>query len=147
MLLPALGRPRVLAPAPLRLPLAFLHEAFLRSADKRPSLPTAFAWQVSRLHFFKKLALAAPASGLPSLLTALLPQVSCANAKVKFSDSTKAASKMRFIWLLLRYESAPSSRMGVVSTTGSEVYVSGRAWRSDRTAKAPGDATATSGVA
>jgi len=117
MLLPALGRPRVLAPAPLRLPLAFLHEAFLRSADKRPSLPTAFAWQVSRLHFFKKLALAAPASGLPSLLTALLPQVSCANAKVKFSDSTKAASKMRFMWLLLRYESAPSSRMGVVSTT------------------------------
>src|SRR5262249_4443875 len=38
MLLPALGRPRVLAPAPLRLPLAFLHEAFLRSADKRPAV-------------------------------------------------------------------------------------------------------------
>ena len=67
---------------------------FAAPTSGRPSLPTAFAWQVSRLHFFKKLALAAPASGLPSLLTALLPQVSCANAKVKFSDSTKAASKM-----------------------------------------------------
>src|SRR5262249_11829823 len=38
MLLPALARPRVFAPAPLRLPLAFLHEAFLRSADKRPAV-------------------------------------------------------------------------------------------------------------
>jgi hypothetical protein len=49
------------------------------------------------LHFFKKLALAAPTSGLPSLLTALLSQDSCVNAGPKFRDSTKTASKIRFI--------------------------------------------------
>jgi hypothetical protein len=36
-------------------------------ASVLPSLPTALARQASRLHFFRKLDLAAPASGLPSL--------------------------------------------------------------------------------
>jgi hypothetical protein len=40
-----------------------------------PSLLTALASQASFLHFFTKLVLAAPWSGLPSALTALLPSV------------------------------------------------------------------------
>jgi hypothetical protein len=43
------------------------------------------------------MALAAPTSGLPSLLTALLSQVCCANADPKFRDSTKTANKIPFI--------------------------------------------------
>jgi hypothetical protein len=49
------------------------------------------------LHFFKKLAFAAPASGLPSLLTALLSQVPCADAEAKFNDSSNAARRTRFM--------------------------------------------------
>jgi hypothetical protein len=51
------------------------------------------------LHFFIKLVLAAPTSGLPYLLTALLSQASCANAEAKFKDSANAAAKIHFIAL------------------------------------------------
>jgi len=70
---------------------------FAAPASGLPSLPTALVWQLSRLHFFKKLAFAAPASGLPSLLTALLSQVPCADAEAKFNDSSNAARRTRFM--------------------------------------------------
>jgi hypothetical protein len=43
-----------------------------------PFTLTAFGKHASRLHFLRKLLSAAPASGLPSLPTALLAQVSWA---------------------------------------------------------------------
>src|SRR5262249_26546397 len=62
-------------------------------------------WQASRLHFLRKLVLAAPARGLPSLLTALLSQLSWASAGAgaRLSDSSKVASKIPFIRLSLRW--------------------------------------------
>src|SRR5262245_7824969 len=81
---------------------------FAAPASVRPSLPTALATQASRLHFFRKLVLAAPAKGLPSLLTALLSQVSCAEATAKFRDSTRAASRIRF--MSLSFVGSPQTR-------------------------------------
>src|SRR5262245_29035494 len=81
---------------------------FAAPASARPSLPTALATQASRLHFFRKLVLAAPARGLPSLLTALLSQVSCAEATAKFRDSTRAASRIRF--MSLSFLGSPQTR-------------------------------------
>src|SRR5882757_6933350 len=49
-------------------------------ASGLPSELTAFGEQASRLHFFTNAVLAAPASGLPSLLTALASQLSVAGA-------------------------------------------------------------------
>jgi len=78
-----------------------LHEAFLCGADKRPAVSADSPRLTgSRLHFLKKLAFAAPASGLPSLLTALLSQVPCADAKAKFNDSSNAARRTRFMYHL-----------------------------------------------
>src|SRR6185369_12493177 len=78
-------------------------------------LPTALTWQVSRLHFLRKLVLAAPASGLPSLLTALLSQVSCADATERFSDRAKdkAASSIHLILCLHRERGTPGSTWDV----------------------------------
>src|SRR5262249_6047128 len=82
----------------LCFPLALLHETSFGGAGQAPTVPVhCFALAGIPLAFFKKLALAAPTSGLPSLLTALLSQDSCANAGPKFRDSTKTASKIRFI--------------------------------------------------
>ena len=55
-----------------------------------PSLLIALLAQVSRLHFFTKLILAAPWSGLPSALTALLSQ-DCAAAVPTAKLAIKAA--------------------------------------------------------
>src|SRR5262249_48084205 len=49
------------------------------------------------LHFFMNEVLAAPASGLPSLPTALLSQVSSAKAEPAAKVATTAARKIRFI--------------------------------------------------
>src|SRR5215475_8577586 len=61
-----------------------------------PSLLTALASQASFLHFFTKLVLAAPWSGLPSALTALLSQ-DCAVAALIAKQVIKAARMIRFI--------------------------------------------------
>src|SRR5262245_289241 len=61
-----------------------------------PSLLTALASQASFLHFFTKLVLAAPWSGLPSALTALLSQ-DCAIAALRAKQVIKAARMIRFI--------------------------------------------------
>ena len=49
------------------------------------------------MHFFMNEVLAAPASGLPSLPTALLSQLSCATAEPIANALTMAANKIRFI--------------------------------------------------
>src|SRR5271155_2168014 len=64
-----------------------------------PSLPTAFAAQVSRWHLCLKLVLAAPASGLPSFLTALLSQVSCAMAEPTANPDNNKATNNRLVVL------------------------------------------------
>src|SRR5665647_413638 len=61
-----------------------------------PSLLTALLSQASSLHFFTKLFLAAPASALPSLLTALISQAVCAIAEPMAKDVIKAARIIRF---------------------------------------------------
>jgi hypothetical protein len=48
------------------------------------------------LHLFTKLVFAAPASGLPSLLIALLSHVACAIADPTANDMIKAARIIRF---------------------------------------------------
>jgi hypothetical protein len=53
-----------------------------------PSLLTALASQASCLHFFKKLVSAAPASGFPSLPTALALQ-SSALAEPKINSDVR----------------------------------------------------------
>lgn len=64
----------------LRFPFALLHEASLSRAGKRLAVPVDRFALTGVAFAFKKLALAAPASGLPYWLTALLSQVSCADA-------------------------------------------------------------------
>src|SRR6478752_956546 len=65
-------------------------------ASGLPSALTALGVQASSLHFFMNEVLAAPASGLPSLPTALLAQVSSAKAEPAAKVATIAARKIRF---------------------------------------------------
>ena len=60
----------------------------------------ALVAQESDMHFFMKDVLAAPASALPSLPTALVSQVSCATAEPTAKVATNAASKMPLITFL-----------------------------------------------
>jgi hypothetical protein len=62
-----------------------------------PSALTALVAHVSVMHFFMKDVFAAPASGLPSLPTALLSQVSCAKAAPPANVAITAASNMPLI--------------------------------------------------
>src|SRR5579864_3346208 len=57
-----------------------------------PSALTALVAQVLAMHFFMKEVLAAPASGLPSFPIALLSQLSCAKAAPPAKATTKTAS-------------------------------------------------------
>src|SRR5262245_63113680 len=82
-----------------------------------PSALTAFGAHASRLHFFRKLLRAAPASGLPFLSTALMAQVSCAMAGPIAKAAIMAAKTIRFMRLLpladlssLAKIAAPNSR-------------------------------------
>src|SRR5690349_5393911 len=76
----------------------FFMKLFLAApASGLPSEPTAFGAQASSLHFFMNEVLAAPASALPSLPTALLSQVSSASAAPAAKVATIAARKIRFI--------------------------------------------------
>ena len=62
-----------------------------------PSALTALVAHKSAMHFFMKDVFAAPARGLPSLPTALLSQVSCAKAAPPANVAINAASNMPLI--------------------------------------------------
>src|SRR5262245_38024228 len=62
-----------------------------------PSALTAFGSHACRLHFFRKLLSAAPASGLPFLSTALLAHVSCAITGPIANAAITAAKRIRFM--------------------------------------------------
>src|SRR3979411_232560 len=70
---------------------------FAAPASFLPSELTAFVAHVSAMHFFMNEAFAAPASALPSLPTALVSQDSCATAEPIANIVTTAAKKIRFI--------------------------------------------------
>jgi len=79
-----------------------MNEFFAAPLSGFPSDPTAFAEQVSRLHLFMKLVRAAPASGFPSLVIALLSHVPgtgapCPAAEPIASAETASAIMSRFI--------------------------------------------------
>src|SRR5665213_3382916 len=82
----------------------FAMKLFLAApASALPSLPTALVSQESAMHFFMKAVFAAPANALPSLPTALLSQVSCANAVPAANIVTNRAKKMPFMVALPCY--------------------------------------------
>src|ERR1700722_3558772 len=62
-----------------------------------PSALTALVAQLSAMHFFMKDVFAAPASALPSLPTALVSQVSCAKAAPPANMAITPASTMVLI--------------------------------------------------
>src|SRR5580765_3470554 len=68
-------------------------------ASGLPSLLTALPSHASCLHFLTKLDFAAPASGLPSFPIALVSQ-DCANAEPAANAVISAARRMRFIIFL-----------------------------------------------
>src|SRR4051794_2530001 len=79
----------------------FFMKLFLAApASGLPSEPTALGAHASALHFFMNDVFAAPASALPSLPTALLSQVSSARAEPAAKVARIAARKIRFIMCL-----------------------------------------------
>src|ERR1700722_1384599 len=71
---------------------------FLAAPDSGlPSALTALVAQESAMHFFMNDVFAAPASALPSLPTALLSQVSCAKTAPPANVAINAASNMLLI--------------------------------------------------
>src|SRR5262249_11073852 len=96
---PGLGRRRSSKACCLRFSLAFLQEAFsfLRGAGQGFAfLSTALGSHASRLHFCRKLVLAAPTNALPFLSTALLSQVPCAiSAPSSVNEATTATDGAR----------------------------------------------------
>src|SRR5690242_2304013 len=90
----------------------FVMKLFLAApASGLPSLPTALPSQASILHFFTKLVFAAPESGLPSLLTALLSQ-DWANAEPTAKEVIRAARRMRFMSFLRLMASSGRRKFG-----------------------------------
>jgi hypothetical protein len=79
---------------PLQAPFShfFMKLVFAAPESGLPSALTALVAQESAMHFFMNEFLAAPASGLPSLPTALLSQVSCAKAAPLANVATNAAN-------------------------------------------------------
>src|SRR4051794_20293196 len=75
----------------------FFIKLFLAApASGLPSALTALGAQASSLHFFMNEVFAAPARGLPSLPTALLVQVSSARAEPAAKVATIVTRKIRF---------------------------------------------------
>src|SRR5258708_4390219 len=70
----------------------FMKLVFAAPESGLPSWLAALVAQLSAMHFFMNEVLAAPASGLPSLPTALLSQVSCARAAPPANATTNAAN-------------------------------------------------------
>src|SRR5262249_49637535 len=75
----------------------FMKLALAAPASGLPSEPTALVAQSSAMHFFMNEVFAAPASGLPSLPTALVSQVSCAKAEPAANVATMAARTIFFM--------------------------------------------------
>src|ERR1700736_6978771 len=75
----------------------FMKLVLAAPASGLPSEPTALVAQESAMHFFMNEVFAAPASGLPSLPTALVSQLSCATAEPIANALTMGAHKIRFI--------------------------------------------------
>src|SRR5690348_14702486 len=77
-----------------------------------PSLLTALAAQVSRLHFFMKLVFAAPARGWPFFPIALDSQVpGCAAAEPSAKADSRMARKKRFMFVsLVTFRPAAASK-------------------------------------
>src|SRR6202000_2524757 len=74
----------------------FFMKLFLAApASGLPAALTALVAQLPAMHFFMNDVFAAPASGLPSLLTALLSQVSCAIAVPAAKAAITVASTKR----------------------------------------------------
>src|SRR4029077_4648701 len=69
---------------------------FAAPASGLPSLLTALVSQASCLHFLTKLLLAAPESALPSFATALVSH-DWANAEPTANEEIRAARRIRFI--------------------------------------------------
>src|SRR3984893_18143145 len=81
----------------------FMKLVFAAPESGLPSWLTALVAQVSAMHFFMNEVLAAPASGLPYLPTALLSQVSCARAAPPANITTNAANII-FLSMVLSLE-------------------------------------------
>jgi hypothetical protein len=81
----------------------FMKLFFAAPASGLPSALTALVAQLSAMHFFMNEVFAAPASGLPSLPIALLSQVSCAKAAPPANAVTNTAN-MTFLSMLLSLE-------------------------------------------
>src|SRR3984957_10563926 len=75
----------------------FMKLFFAAPASGLPSELTAFVAHESAMHFFMNEVFAAPARALPSLPTALLSQDSCATAEPIANTATIAAKNIRFI--------------------------------------------------
>src|SRR5271155_2103378 len=84
-----------------------MKEFFAAPASGLPSELMALVAQLSAMHFFMNEVLAAPASGLPSLLTALVSQLSCAKAAPPANATTNPAS-MIFLSILFPREMVES---------------------------------------
>src|SRR4029077_19640509 len=80
----------------------FMKLVFAAPESGLPSWLTALVAQVSAMHFLMDAVLAAPASGLPSLPTALLSQVSCASAAPPANITTNTANSV-FLSMVLSH--------------------------------------------
>src|ERR1700676_1261734 len=84
----------------------FMKLVLAAPASGLPSALIALVVQVSAMHFFMNEVFAAPASGLPSLPTALVSQVSCAKAAPPANAVTNAAN-INFLSMGLSLGMAP----------------------------------------
>src|SRR6516162_391835 len=92
----------------------FCMKLFLAAPESfLPSELTAFGSHASRLHVFRMLLSAAPASGLPFLSIALLAHVSCAITGPIAKAAIIAAKKIRFMDFLPLSEPAVYTKIGI----------------------------------
>src|ERR1700736_2573140 len=80
---------------------------FAAPASGLPSALTALVAHDSAMHFFMNEVFAAPARALPSLLTALVSQDSCATAEPRANAVIIAAKKIRFIMCFSLSQDSP----------------------------------------
>src|SRR5215475_6479975 len=86
-----------------------------------PSLLTALDSHASSLHFLMKLVLAAPVRGLPSLLTALLAQ-DCAIAVPTEKEVIRRATKIRFIITSICCSAIFKASTGILRKTAARFH-------------------------
>jgi hypothetical protein len=83
----------------------FMKLVFAAPESGLPSALTALVAQESAMHFFMNEVLAAPASGLPSLPIALVSHVSCAKAAPPANVAINPAN-INFLSMLLSLENS-----------------------------------------